>query len=511
MVTKSIHRLVARPDGDVPPGEATRFSRHLFALISTKIADGLIDPKLVLAWILTAIGAPGYLVGALVPAREAGALLPQVVLAREIQKRSIRKYFWAAGSLVQGIAAIGIAVAALTLTGAPAGWTILGCLAVLATARAACSASHKDVLARTVAKGSRGKLSGAAGTVAALIVFAYALLLSADIIPREPSVVAIGIAVAGGLWIVAALVFMQLDEPADNDADGTSDGLRELLAPLRQDAEFQNYVIVRGLLIATALAPPFLVMLINQSEGFGLGNLGLLLIASSAAAISSSYVWGLASDRSSRRTLALSAIAAATIYGIAAAVGMTTGGIASAWVAAALIFVAQIAYEGARAGRKTHLTDMDTGGAKAVYTALSNAMIGVLLLLGRGVRCIGRPCRAGCRAGGLRGAQRGGSGLGAVPERGSGHLTGAACEHAAWTSRDRRGGRLSRRGSDLPLPDARGRLRREPGTGHAVGVRRTDAPGATERPAPLAPQCVRWLGSCRPGPLPRAASHSPID
>lgn len=382
MLSRSLHRLLVTPDGEVPAGEERRFSKHLFALVSTKIADGLIDPKLVLAWILTAIGAPGYLIGALVPVREAGALLPQVVLALEIQKRAVRKYFWAAGSLVQGLAALGMAAAALTLEGAAAGWTILGCLAVLATARAACSASHKDVLARTVEKGTRGTLSGAAGTAAAIIVFAYAVLLSLDIIPRAPSAVAVGIAVAGGLWIFAALVFALLDEPADDAADATADEAIALLEPLKQDTEFQNYIIVRGLLIATALAPPFLVMLINQSEDFQLGNLGLLMIASSAAAIASSYVWGRASDRSSRKTLALSAMTAAMTFGIAAVLGITTGGIGSAWAAALLIFVAQIGYEGARAGRKTHLTDMETGGAKAVYTALSNSMIGVLLLLG---------------------------------------------------------------------------------------------------------------------------------
>ena len=48
----------------------------------------------------------------------------------------------------------------------------------------------------------------------------------------------------------------------------------------------------------------------------------------------------------------------------------------------ALIFAAQIAYQGARAGRKTHLTDMDADGRTAVYTALSNTLIGVMLLAG---------------------------------------------------------------------------------------------------------------------------------
>ena len=52
---------------------------HLTSLALTKTADGLIDPKLVLAWLLDAIGSPGFLVGMLVPVRESGALLPQRV------------------------------------------------------------------------------------------------------------------------------------------------------------------------------------------------------------------------------------------------------------------------------------------------------------------------------------------------------------------------------------------------------------------------------------------------
>ncbi|MEC8574214.1 MAG: MFS transporter, partial [Pseudomonadota bacterium] len=55
---------------------------HVAALAATKLADGLIDPKLVLAWLLNAIGAPGFLIGILVPVREAGSLLPQLALAR---------------------------------------------------------------------------------------------------------------------------------------------------------------------------------------------------------------------------------------------------------------------------------------------------------------------------------------------------------------------------------------------------------------------------------------------
>ena len=66
------------------------FFRHVGSLSLTKTADGLIDPKLVLSWLLTTLGAPAAIIGLLVPIREAGALLPQLFTAaslRCLQKR----------------------------------------------------------------------------------------------------------------------------------------------------------------------------------------------------------------------------------------------------------------------------------------------------------------------------------------------------------------------------------------------------------------------------------------
>ena len=45
------------------------FFTHVGSLWLSKLADGLIDPKLVLSWLMTSLGAPAYLVGLLVPVR----------------------------------------------------------------------------------------------------------------------------------------------------------------------------------------------------------------------------------------------------------------------------------------------------------------------------------------------------------------------------------------------------------------------------------------------------------
>ncbi|MEL7100086.1 MAG: MFS transporter [Pseudomonadota bacterium] len=380
MLSKTLHAALTK-DGADPRG-AKPFTTHLIALISTKLADGLIDPKLVLSWLLSALGAPGALIGALVPVREAGALLPQIALSRMIARRRYRKYVWAAGSALQGFAALGMGAAALLLDGAAAGWAVLGCLAVLACARAACSASYKDIAARTLEKGTRGTVSGTAGTVSATLVFAFAAALALGLLPLEAWVIAAALFVAGGLWIVGAGTFTALNEPAASPDDSPL-AAADLLDPVLHDSEFRTYIAVRGLLIATALAPPFLLLLSARGADNQLGNLGLLMVASALAAITSSYVWGRLSDRSSRQTLVISGALAAAAFGTAATLGLLANS-SGTFVLAGVLFVAQIAYEGVRAGRKTHLTDMDTGGDKALYTALSNTMVGILLLAGGG-------------------------------------------------------------------------------------------------------------------------------
>jgi hypothetical protein len=63
------------------PQERRNFALHAISLTLTKVADGLIDPKIVLSWLVTALGAPAAFVGFLVPIREAGALAPQLLIA----------------------------------------------------------------------------------------------------------------------------------------------------------------------------------------------------------------------------------------------------------------------------------------------------------------------------------------------------------------------------------------------------------------------------------------------
>lgn len=361
------------------------FLIHAIALAATKTGDGLADPKLVLAWLLASIGAPASAIGLLVPVREALALLPQLFTSAQIRSAPVRKWIWAAGSAVQGLAVIGMAVAGLTMTGAAGGWTIVGLLALFATARSTCSVSYKDVLGKTISKQTRGTTTGTAGTIAATIVFAFGLSLSFGLIPLNLTAISMTLLIAGSMWILAAAIFILLREDAgstEGGANGLSAAVKQF-GHLRRDRQLVRFIAVRALLIATALAPPFILSMSNDEGAKMLAGLGPFVVASSLAAIASSYIWGRLADRSSRQVLFLAALGGALATGAAAFVGLLAPTMAKgAFVMPALLFLLMIAYQGVRLGRSTHIVDMADEDRRASYTALSNTIIGLLLLAG---------------------------------------------------------------------------------------------------------------------------------
>jgi hypothetical protein len=355
--------------------EAPNALRHVASLSMTKVADGLIDPKLMLSWLLTSLGAPAVFAGALVPIRESGALLPQMLLASWVQAMQRRKWAWVLGSAGQGIFAALIVLAALTLEGVAAGFAICAALGGLALCRAACSVSYKDILGKTVGKSRRGSITGLAGSVSSVGVVILALLLMSGLFESAGIVIA-AIALAACLWGAAALLFSTLKEMKSDPskAEGADFSI------LKQDANLRRFILVRGLLASTALAPPYFVVLAGGEEQSALGQLGALVLASALASFLSSYVWGRLSDQSSRKVLMLTGIVGACA--MLGAVALSLLGLATQiWAMPLVLFILMIAYHGVRQGRSTYLVDMSPKDQRSAYAAVSNTVIGVLLLI----------------------------------------------------------------------------------------------------------------------------------
>jgi hypothetical protein len=380
----------ARVCKDIPESACREMPRnfflHLIANTASKIGDELASAKLVLAWLMAALGAPAFLAGFLVPVRESGSLLPQLFVASHIRRAAVRKWFWVGGSIGQGLSVLGMAAVAVTTTGVAAGWALLILLACFALARGVSSVAAKDVLGKTIAKTRRGTVMGYAAALAGFVTLGVGgwVALQAEI-ADSAGFFALLLLAAALLWFAAGAVFAGVREvPGATEGGGNavSEAIRSL-GLMRSDPLFRHFVFTRSLLMSTALAMPFYVMLAQRQTDGDLGGLGLMIIATGLAGGLSAPVWGRLSDRSSRLVLVASGIVAGVLGILAYLLSLLEAGWThSPYLFAGLFLVIGIAHSGVRLGRKTYLVDMATQDNRAAYVAVSNTLVGALLLVG---------------------------------------------------------------------------------------------------------------------------------
>ncbi|MGL6251018.1 MAG: MFS transporter, partial [Billgrantia desiderata] len=360
------------------------FFLHLFAALGNKLADELSSARLVLPWLLGVIGAPLWMVGLLVPIREAGALLPQLFVAGFIRLKPQRKWAWVVGGCLQAVAALALALLALFGQGGLGGGLVLITLVALSLARGLSSIATKDVLGKTIAKQRRGNLLGWSGSVAGAVTLAAGgVLMLFDDRPGELALAALlGVAALG--WAVNALCAARIAEVpgAVEGGENAWSSIKLGLRLLREDRNFLHFNLSRALLLASALALPYVALLGQQQSGAELGGLGLLIVVSGLAGMVASPVWGKRSDASSRSVLRDTGLGAAACCLLGAGIAWLPGEwTAQVWPYALVYALLVIVHAGVRLGRKTYLVDMAGQDKRALYVALSNTLTGVMMLV----------------------------------------------------------------------------------------------------------------------------------
>lgn len=362
----------------------TNFVVLLASYFLSKLGDAIANPKTVLTWVMTSVGAPLWMLGFLVPVRESGSLIPQLVIASYIRRLPLRKWMWVAGSVMQGLCMLGIGLVAIALNGIAAGAAILGLLVVFSLARGVCSVAAKDVLGKTIPKGRRGQLTGWSASAAGLVTVGLGSALL--VVPTGADTNRLyGLALIGAalLWGLGALTFSFVRE-FHGATDGGADALREAfqrLSILVDDRPFRHFVITRSLLLCSALTAPYFVALGQANLGGDTRVLALFIIASGVASLVSAPVWGRYTDRSSRRVMAFAAALTAAIGTIVALAGWLAPGFANTlWFLPGAYFLLTIAHAGVRVGRKTYVVDLAGGNKRTDYVAVSNTVIGLVLL-----------------------------------------------------------------------------------------------------------------------------------
>lgn len=351
----------------------------------TKLGDAIANPKTVLAWLMSALGAPAVLTAFLVPIRESGSLIPQLIIAAWVRARAVRKWVFVLGCILQGLAVASMGLIAVTLQGATAGAALIGTLAIFSLARGLCSVASKDVLGKTVPKTRRGRVSGWSEFLAGLVTMGVGagLLLG---IGEDRGMVQwlLLLAVAAGLWMLAAATYAMIREQP-GATEGGGNALTEALGRLellRSDRDFRMFVIARSLLLCSALSAPFFILLAHANTEGALLALGLFVIADGLAGLLSAPFWGRFADVSSRQVMVMagagSAVVGLLLITIVNGIPTLAG---QPWLYPLFFFLLSVAHSGVRMGRKTYIVDMAGGNKRTDYVAVSNSVIGVVLLI----------------------------------------------------------------------------------------------------------------------------------
>ena len=344
------------------------------------IGDQVVAPKTVLPWLFNAAGVPAAFTSFLVPIRESGSMLPQAFLSPWVTSQSSRKRVWLIGSWGQALASAGIALSALLLEGSALGIAVIVLLAVHAVFRSICSIAGKDVQGRTISKGHRGDITGRATALAGGFTLAIGLALS--FIPNELPPWSLAALLAGGasMWALASLVFMRIDEPTPDTDTSNGQGFKDMWKLVTSDRDLQRFLIVRSLMLVTALSTPFIVVL-GSREGADLTGLGAFIVASGGASLLGARISGRLSDKSSKRTMAWAAGFASTVLILLVASAQLVDDTINAWVMPLGFFLVNLAHTAVRVSRKTYLVDMADGDRRTMITGAANTVMGIVLLV----------------------------------------------------------------------------------------------------------------------------------
>lgn len=352
---------------------------------STKLAEQIAGPNLVLPWLLAALGAPVFLAGLLMPLKQTGSLLPQLAVSGAIRGATRRKWFWVGAGTFQALMLV-IMAAAVVLVASPlyAGIVIVLALALFSVASGIGSVAFQDVVGKTIDKGLRGSMLSYRATFGGMLAVAFGLALKIGLGHTEHVSAYVALLVLGaGLWALAAILFAAISEPP-----GATSGGRNPLAEARTGFEllrryrgYRRYLLARAALVSIEIGAPFYVVAAHEQSQGASSLLGLLVISVALARVLSSPFWGRFSDASARRVMALAGVVGALPALLSVALIMLPTGPYSTYGFGVVFFVLGLAEAGVRLGRKTYLIDAAPEDERPTFVAFGNSAIGVVTLL----------------------------------------------------------------------------------------------------------------------------------
>ncbi|MBL8659785.1 MAG: hypothetical protein JNM75_08525 [Rhodospirillales bacterium] len=345
-----------------------------------EVATRLASPQVVMPWIYTLIGGPLFLFGLLVPSVRLGAIASQLAALPILEAAKFRKWITVAASLIMAALLALVCVAVLELPTALATAFFFICTLCFGACNGTIQLTSQDAMARTV------PLRRIAGLVAlqSSLGGAMTLALSASLIlinrnPGSPNRHLTLIAVAAAVWLVAALCFSLIKEPA-GDVAAKQSLWQQACEGVRLYARvpwFRRYIAVRMLFLSVGLATPFYSIHAATLYQGAAHSLTIFVIAVGLANMLSGLVWRRMLSRDSRYVLVLVGFVAAT----AGLIAISEGRAARAdipYVYAVVLFLLAISEQGLTQASKTYVALIASNRERPLFLAVNNVLLSTL-------------------------------------------------------------------------------------------------------------------------------------
>ena len=350
----------------------------------TKLAEKLISPGLTLPWILSFLGAPLFLIGMLVPIKDVGSLLPQLLISGKLRAKPKRKPYWVGAGLTQGFCLLLSAVLLYTLDDSLIiSYGIVALLLLFSIASGVGSVSFKDVTGKTVPKGKRGQMLSYRSTIGGALALVAGGILVFILKDQESKWLYSSLfAIAGLLWIAASLIFKAIEEQPGATEGGRTpiEELKTGINLLKSDTSYRNFIITRALLMTIPLLSPFFIILAKEVSEENWNFLGVIILIGSLAQVISSPLWGRLADRSSLLLMRISAGLSTVSILYALVFIYFDHDLLNFYAFIPLILLNGIAYTGARLSRKTYLVDYAPEDERPTYVSVANTLIGLFTI-----------------------------------------------------------------------------------------------------------------------------------
>lgn len=344
------------------------------------VATRLASPQVVMPWIYTLIGGPLFLFGLLVPSVRLGSMASQLAALPILEASEIRKWITVAASLVVAALLALVCVAVLALPTALATALFFFCTLCLGGCNGTIQLASQDVMAKTVPLPRIAGLVALQASVGGALTLA--LTVSLILINRDPQSAhrhLLMIAVAAIIWIIAALTFSLIREPA-----GDVVARKSLWRQVREGAKlyasvrwFRRYISARMLFLSVGLATPFYSMHAASIYQGAAQSLTIFVIAVGLANMLSGLVWRRLLGRDPRVVLVFVGMVAA----VAGCIAISEGRAPRAhipYVYAVVLFLLALSEQGLTQASKTYVALIASNRERPLYLAVNNVLLSSL-------------------------------------------------------------------------------------------------------------------------------------